>query len=452
MNTKTLGRIGACAAVLTMCGSGAANAAVVSSDGNTISFNGAPGERSDLSVSYETGDSGPTIWFYDYQGGLSTNTPDQCTRDPDGSSYVECRRAPNVVVNLGDGDDRARGSEGGDLINGGDGNDNLEGGAGNDRLDGGPGDDGLETTGSVVGNPEQRLGADTLAGGPGTDIVSYHTEQSPINASLDGAANDGRAGEGDNVTGDVEGIRGGSGNDVISGDAGANQLYGDAGDDELRGGAGNDKVEGGSDQDRSYGDAGDDEVLSGHGDDFLDGGTGADRMDGDAGDGACGYLDCTDRAADTIQARDGTRDLVGCGIHFDNVTADQADDVAATCENVDRGRIAPPRGDETAPGFTAGASKKLKLRKVLRKGMPITINVDEAASFKAVATVRGAGKVATGSTAVARAGKVKLVLKFTKKARKKLAAKRRVKLNIRITAVDGAGNTSAAQGRVTLKR
>ena len=63
----------------------------------------------------------------------------------------------------------------------------------------------------------------------------------------------------------IENARGGSGDDVITGNGAKNQLVGNAGDDRL---AGN---------------AGDDRLLGGDGDDFLRGGAGADTLTGGAG-------------------------------------------------------------------------------------------------------------------------------------------------------------------------
>ena len=78
----------------------------------------------------------------------------------------------------------------------------------------------------------------------------------PIAASIDGVANDGEAGEGDNIATDVESIVGGSAGDTLTGGAGNETLIGGAGNDTLSGLAG---------------------------DDVLDGGAGADHLDGGAG-------------------------------------------------------------------------------------------------------------------------------------------------------------------------
>ena len=54
-------------------------------------------------------------------------------------------------------------------------------------------------------------GADGLQGGGGADDVGYGKRNAGIAVSLDGVANDGEAGEGDNVGTDVETVSGGSG-------------------------------------------------------------------------------------------------------------------------------------------------------------------------------------------------------------------------------------------------
>ncbi len=86
----------------------------------------------------------------------------------------------------------------------------LTGGAGLDRLNGGG-------------------GADDMSGG--TDpadsrVIRSTTQRARRNLSidLDDVADDGEAGEGDNVHGDVETVTGGSGNNVIAGNAGHNVL------------------------------------------------------------------------------------------------------------------------------------------------------------------------------------------------------------------------------------
>lgn len=111
-------------------------------------------------------------------------------------------------------------------IFGGDGNDSLTGGGGEDVIDGG-------------------LGADTISGGTGsTDAASYSTRTNAVTARLNGVADDGELGEGDQIATDVEVLTGGNGDDTLVGDSGNNRLYGQGGSDILDGGLGTDWIMG----------------------------------------------------------------------------------------------------------------------------------------------------------------------------------------------------------------
>jgi hypothetical protein len=213
----------------------------------------------------------------------------------------------------GDGNDKElTGGGGGDRVEGGGGNDSLEGGAGADALDGGDGDDGLNGGGrnlvgadgpdDLIGGPgrdillggrgndrlDGGLGADYLSGESEKDTVTYEDRTNPVFVTLDGDANDGEKGEGDNVLPDVEEILGGFGGD---------DLYGNVGDNTVEGGTGEDLIDGKRSPDRLLG---------------------AD-------------------ASDLVMARDGLRDEVACGDGGDLVIADDGDKVI-DCETVDRPR------------------------------------------------------------------------------------------------------------------
>jgi Ca2+-binding RTX toxin-like protein len=136
-------------------------------------------------------------------------------------------------------------------ITGGSGNDVLVGDLFRNVLVGGPGNDSIAGLGQddvLAGGP----GRDILDAGPGTDTVTYADHTGPVTASLDGIANDGQAGEGDNVL-NAENIIGGSGNDTLTGNAGPNILRGLAGNDHLFGLAGNDTLIGGDGTDTAAG-------------------------------------------------------------------------------------------------------------------------------------------------------------------------------------------------------
>ena len=179
-------------------------------------------------------------------------------------------------------------------LNGGHGNDTLKSGAANDTLNGGDGNDTLDGG----------LGADALSGGAGTDTADYSARTRDLTVALGTLANDGEAGERDNVARDIETVKGGRGNDRLTGSDGPNTLSGGPGHDWLLGLGGND-------------------VLSGDaGDDVLNGGRGADVFHG--GDGL-----------DTADYSDRTEDLViGIGVVADDGAAGERDNVKSDIENV----------------------------------------------------------------------------------------------------------------------
>ena len=106
------------------------------------------------------------------------------------------------------------------------------------------------TGGSAADVLDENKGVNTLNGGPGDDVlgadsVSYANRTEGLTIKLDGLADDGEAGEADNVHADIENITGGLGDDVIHGSAAANTLFGGPGDDILDGAGGPDVLSGG---------------------------------------------------------------------------------------------------------------------------------------------------------------------------------------------------------------
>ena len=171
------------------------------------------------------------------------------------------------------------GTAGNDVINGSytdadgdavDGNDNLAG-TNDDVIDAGDGDD------TIISS----AGADIIDGGAGEDFVDYNGETADLTIDLsDGLAESGGNAEGDILT-NVEDIRGGSGDDNITGNASDNFLRGASGDDTIDGGAGDDNMIGGG---------GNDSIIGGDGDDLLYGQLGADTLDGGAGVDQASYV------------------------------------------------------------------------------------------------------------------------------------------------------------------
>ena len=211
--------------------------------------------------------------------------------------------ADDRVCGLG-GRDRLRGNGGHDVVLGGGGGDLLQGKAGSDRLDGGPGNDrafggaGADDVRGGSGNDVLGggLGPDGMSGGSGRDIVVYGQRGVPVVVTIGAGANDGVAGERDNVKADVESVQGGRGNDVLTGNNRANRLFG---------GGGNDRV------------------LGKGGSDVLVGAGGDDRLDAREGATAAG------RAAQA-----GAVDRVVCGEGNDTALVDPVDIVDPSCENV----------------------------------------------------------------------------------------------------------------------
>ena len=269
-----------------------------------------------------------------------------------------------------------------DRISGGSSDDTLTGGRGDDTLAGGKGDDRF-----VERTPTDADGADTFAGGPGSDLVDYTPlgEYSrAMHITLDGVANDGAPGEGDDLHGDVEGASvGTSGPVVVRGSGAANDFFVDdpstvtatlgGGDDTLymtsrgpatvRAGTGNDRIRvfdsqpsgnrrydihGGMGQDEfshatgggegltvTLDDRADDGVEGSHGNihsdiEIVNTGFGADHIVGSAApnliDGGFGN--------DTIDVAGGAADTAACGEGDDSVTADALDTIAPDCEHV----------------------------------------------------------------------------------------------------------------------
>jgi Ca2+-binding RTX toxin-like protein len=154
----------------------------------------------------------------------------------DGSNFDD-------ILGGDDDPDLIAGDDGNDVVAGRGGDDILHGDAGNDRLFGG-------------------TGADILVGGIGIDTAEY-SQASGVGVDLETG---GFAGE---AVGDtyfsIEFVVGSSFDDILRGDALANQLFGQDGHDYLYGRGGDDSLFGGSGNDSLYGDAGADTMDGGSG-------------------------------------------------------------------------------------------------------------------------------------------------------------------------------------------
>lgn len=192
-----------------------------------------------------------------------------------GKSNAQIRVNTGAVLDLSavavSGIAKIVGATGAEVIIGSSGDDVIEGGAGNDTLRGGEGNDILNAG----------TGIDRLDGGTGIDIADFTGLTSAVTANLGTQSIIHGVASNSTTIASVEGIVGGSGNDVLVGSANADQLTGGVGNDRLDGGDGNDILTGGLGQDSILGGAGDDliNVLTiGAAEDVIDGGTGTDTL------------------------------------------------------------------------------------------------------------------------------------------------------------------------------
>jgi Ca2+-binding RTX toxin-like protein len=366
------------------------------------------------------------------------------------------------TLNGGHGDDVLYGGDGADTVAGDEGNDQMfgEGGAdvvrgagGDDREDGGPGDDRVGHSPGIYHDDDQ--GADDLRGGDGDDRLILEAHTGGMTIRIDGQANDGAPGEGDNVAGDFETIDGTGGNDVFFGSEGADQFSGGNGNDEIHGNGGADQLYGGSGDDRVYGDAGNDKVEGARGADTVDGGAGLDQIYGDIG--ACSFSCGFD--ADALFARDGERDSVDCGGGADTAQVDGLD-VVAFCAAIDRSATPTPAGAIPGAGGAAGgaatvqglvAPGAVKKRILLARGLAFRLSCGGACSIAAELRSK-ARKLGAARRSLLAAGTAKLVLKLSKAGRRTIRGLSRGKLTLRIRVTDAAGRTATRTVTVTLRR
>ncbi len=370
----------------------AASASTLSRDGGTLVLTAAPGEANAVVLDMtEDGEGSPRFTITDDAG--ITAFPSGCTTDEFDPQTHYCPLPAAFRVTLGDGNDRfhefdpfgfpidVAGEAGNDRLVGAAANGTLRGGAGDDDVQGGAGNDlvlGEDGNDVVSGDLYDARGTDVIDGGPGFDRIeqdwatSGETPPAAVAVSLDGVANDGRSGEGDNVlavervTNNASGSY--SGSDVgeawnVAAD-GAASVSGHGGADTLRTHRGSDTLDGG---------AGPDDIEAGYGDDTITGGPGADLIVADEKVTGCSAFGCEAQFGnDTVLVRDGEVDSVTCGAGADRVVADNNDVVAGDCETIERAGS----GTANTPQTPAGAKKcvvpKLKGKTLARAKKALT--------------------------------------------------------------------------------
>lgn len=172
------------------------------------------------------------------------------------------------------------GGAGDDNITGSSLNDTILGSGGNDTLSGSVGNDVFQFTGTASG-------FDAVDGGAGTDTISALANATVIGLSsltgveaisagiftgvyIAGSANNDTLNFSGATLTNIVRVEGGAGNDILTGNAAINTLWGGIGNDRIDGGAGNDSLRG---------DDGDDTLIGGVGNDVINGGVGIDTVD-----------------------------------------------------------------------------------------------------------------------------------------------------------------------------
>ncbi|MDA0183782.1 hypothetical protein OJ997_25975 [Solirubrobacter phytolaccae] len=232
--------------------------------GGAYAFTAAPGERNQVTIE----PAGKDVRITDTAGAPTG----ECV--PESPTAVRCPGSQDLFVDTGDGDDTVvnhsdllgsvYGGPGNDRLEtttatrlvGGDGDDTLVGSPGHDRLDGGPGRDrmsgGRGDDRFLLGHDGREPVPDVVSGGAGSDTANYFDRTDDLRIDLAR----GRGPDGD-VFESLERAIGGSGDDVLIGDAQGNRLEGRFGKDRIDGGAGDDKLIG-QGEDTLIGRAGDD--------------------------------------------------------------------------------------------------------------------------------------------------------------------------------------------------
>jgi hypothetical protein len=347
----------------------------------------------------------------------------------------------------GDGNDTLRGGNGDDSLLGEGGNDVLEASDGADTVDGGDGDDSLSAE-SLQDQADVYIGGngfDSIGGnvGTGNDFSEPNVDMA---VSLNGAADDGGPGEGDNVMPDVERVKALGRNVTMIGSDGANELIATGNSSTIRGLGGDDRLIGADGADSLEGGEGADYLEGGFGPDVLDGGGGVDQFVGDKTE-----RDVIASGNDTIRARDGLAEQVNCGVGSDSATVDPADVVDPSCEAVDRGVSCCREDDALEDRLGLRMRGRPTLRTLARRGLSFSLTCPTACSVAAELRL-GSRRIGTGRARLraGREGTVKVRLSRAGKRRIRRMRRATIGLRIRVTGADR--KTSTITRTLKLKR
>jgi len=393
----------AAVAVALACAPASTLAATAGSDFTRLNFQAATGEANHVVLTWEGAtvrvqDSGVRLLLGCVPEGLSTVRCLAPTGDP--LAGVGGCSACTALIATGDADDSVRvvGAPTPGLRT------LLTGGAGDDRLSGG-------------------TGADVIHGDAGSDTASYSDRATPVAVTLDATANDGAAGEHDDVR--TENASGGAGDDVLIGDDRANELSAGVGGQDLLSGLG-----------------GPDTLIGGSGRDVFHGGTGADTLL-------------------SFGNRPGVVDELICGAGEDEAQVTRADRVAADCEHVYFGGTPVPR-------LAIGGDRVRVRRGVLRLAVSArpaeapppgtTGPLEKGPAITASASLRALRGAPRGVLARARLapfaapGVAVLKLRLNPRGTRALARRGTIRMRVAISAHDAEGNASITRRIIVVHR
>ena len=253
------------------------------------------GSTADDGESGETDDIDATVENVLGSTGADTIDASEAT----GVAHILVGLAGNDTITGADDADTIYGGTGDDTLKGGAAADSIYGGAGNNVLQGGLGDDTINGAGNNCPATWNGVALSTTlcpaAGATGVNTIDFSDRVVGEDVTCDLSASEPQVcGDGAELEtwSNIKNIRGGAGDDVLTGDANDNTIWGGLGADTIKGGAGNDTL---------YGEDGADDIDGEAGNDFVSGGTGYDVLEGGAGN-------------DFVDADDGQKDqTISCG-------------------------------------------------------------------------------------------------------------------------------------------
>ena len=261
---------------------------------------------------------------------------------------------------------------------------------------------------------------------------------------MDGAANDGRPGESDNVI-NVEKIESHVSGTLAGGDGDDDfRVFAniDEGNSTMAGNGGNDKLIAGDYTDTLDGGPGNDVLNGGYGNDTITGGPGQDTIQGDANSTHLRLLVLhvqdpvrQRRRSTPVTARSTTSTAASAPIRRSSTRS--------TSSPTARRSTAPRPATADDPSGPGAAAEVLVRRPSARRSCTVTVPCAGACKVSATLTVKGK-KLATGRKTLLKAGNAKLTLKFAK-------PRRNVTATLKVTVESADGKTSASK-KVKLKR